>query len=154
MRAHEELKPLLEHGQGSLRVLLIEDEEDVARAIMRGLARAGLSTAWANRGAAGLALKASLRPHVILMDLDLPDMDGRSLLSVLGHPRDCGVVVLSGMIDEAEHVMGGAFGVDDFVAKPPNMRDLVARIRAVHQRVNIRGEWEQDALSGGVGVEA
>lgn len=133
-------------------MLLIEDEEDVARAIVRGLARAGLGTAWANRGKTGLALKASLRPHVVLVDLVLPDMDGRSLVALLGRPRDCGVVVLSGMVDEADQVMGG-IGADDFIAKPPNMRDLVARIRAVHQRVSARSERQHDALCGSVEVE-
>ena len=127
-------------------MLLIEDEEDVARAILRGLVRAGLSTAWASRGRTALELKRSFRPHVMLLDVVLPDMDGPSFVAQLGRPRDCGVMVLSGLINEADQVIGGDFGADDFVAKPPNMRELVARIRAVHRRVNLHGNWERTTL--------
>ena len=145
---------MLGHDQDLLRVLLIEDEEDVARAIMRGLARAGLNAAWASRGRTGLELKSSFRPHVVVLDVVLPDMHGRSFVALLGRPRSCGVVVLSGTVDGADQVIGGAFGADDFVAKPPNMRELVARIRAVHRRVNLRGNWERATFLSRLGIEA
>lgn len=127
------------YDQSALRVLLIEDEADVARAILRGLTRAGLTAVWASSGHAALILKCSFKPHVVLLDLVLTDMDGRSFVAMLGSPRNCGVIVLSGMLDEADQVIGGDFGADDFMAKPPHMRELVARIRAVHRRVNLLG---------------
>lgn len=123
---------LPDRGRPPLRVLIIEDEEEVARAIMRGLARAGLSVAWASGGKDGLALKGSFEPHVVLMDLNLPDMDGGSLMALLRHPRDCGVVVLSG--GEAGQAAGD-LGADDFIVKPSSMREIVARIHVVHERV-------------------
>ena len=135
-------------------MLLIEDEEDVARAIMRGLARAGLNAAWASRGRTGLELNSSFRPHVVLLDVVLPDMDGASFIALLGQPRDCGVMVLSGMVDGADQVIGGEFGADEFVAKPPNMRELVARIRAVHRRVNLRRGWERTTFLSRLGIDA
>lgn len=130
---------LASYDQDTLRVLLIEDEADVARAIMRGFTRAGLMAIWAGSGHAALDLRCSFKPHVVLLDLVLTDMDGQSLVAMLGSPRNCGVIVLSGMLDEADQVIGGDFGADDFVAKPPHMRELVARIRAVHRRVNLLG---------------
>ena len=136
----------------TLRVLLIEDEADVARAILRGFTRAGLIAVWAGSGHAGLDLKASFKPHVVLLDLVLPDMDGRSLVAMLGRPRNCGVIVLSGMLDEGDQVIGGDFGADDFMAKPPQMRELVARIRAVHRRVNLLGNWTRITSSGHMGA--
>ena len=123
----------------TLRVLLIEDEADVARAILRGFERAGLMAVWASSGHAALDLRCSFKPHVVLLDLVLTDMDGQSFVAMLGSPRNCGVIVLSGMLDEADQVIGGKFGADDCVAKPPHMRELVARIRAVHRRVNLLG---------------
>ena len=127
------------YDQDTLRVLLIEDEAEVARAILRGFTRAGLIAICASSGHAALDLKSNFKPHVVLLDQVLPDMDGRSLVAMLGSPRNCGVIVLSGMLDEADQVIGGDFGADDFVAKPPHMRELVARIRAVHRRVNLLG---------------
>ena len=129
-----------------LRVLVIEDEEEVARAVLRGLARAGLSAAWASRGDTGLAMKSSFNPHVVLVDPVLPDMNGRSLVALLGRTRDCGVVVLSGSPDD-EGKAAKEFGADAFIAKPPNMREVVARIHAVHERVNLRGH-QADTISG------
>ncbi len=138
----------------TLRVLLIEDEEDVARALLRGFTRAGLMAIRASNGHAGLDLMTSFKPHVVLLDLVLPDMDGQSLVAMLGSPRNCGVIVLSGMLDEADQVIGGDFGADDFMAKPPNMRELVARIRAVHRRVNLLGNRARTTFRGRLGAGA
>lgn len=126
--------PMPERQREPLRVLLIGDEEEVARAITRGLARAGLSVAWASRGGDGLALKDSFRPRVALANLILPDMHGWPLVALLRRPRDCGVVVLSGMGGEAGQAVQG-LGADDSIAKPSSMREMIARIQAIHERV-------------------
>ena len=65
------------------------------------------------------------------------------------------MVVLSGTVNEADQVIGGDFGADDFVAKPPHMRELVARVRAVHRRVNLFSGWGECNTPGRqLGVEA
>ena len=131
-----------------MRVLLIEGEEDVAGAVLRGLARAGLNATWASRGRMGLALRDSVRPHVVLVDPALPDMDGPSLIALLTRPRNCGVVVFSGMAEEVARAMGGDHRADDVIAKPSNMQEIVARVRAVHLRVNADGEQGRATSSG------
>ncbi|HEY0202655.1 MAG TPA: response regulator transcription factor [Acetobacteraceae bacterium] len=120
------------------RVLLIEDDEAVARAFVRGFERAGMQVAWAGTGNAGMAMKASFRPDVVLVDLTLPDVSGVTLIGRLAEARDCGVIVVSGMGDEADRIVGLELGADDYIAKPPAMREMIARIRAVHRRVNTR----------------
>ncbi len=122
------------------RVLIIDEDETVAHQCLQGVERAGMQAIWANTGAAGLALKDSFRPQVILMDLNLPDVNGMSLIGRLSESRDCGVIVLSQLADEADRIVGLELGADDYVSKPPGMRELVARIRAVHRRVNTRTE--------------
>ncbi len=99
-------------------------------------AQAGVTTARASTGAEGIALKASFKPHVVLMDLALPDMNGTALLVHLAEQRDCGLIVISGMNDESDRIVGLELGADDYIAKPPRLREMVARIRAVHRRVN------------------
>lgn len=122
------------------RVLLIENDEAAASEMMRAMERAGLVAAWAKTGAEGLALKSSTRPHVVVLDLSLPDISGMALLARLAEGRDCGIVVVSGMCDEADRIVGLELGADDYMAKPPGLRELVARIRAVHRRVSFRAE--------------
>ena len=119
------------------RVLVIEDDQEVARAFVRGVERAGMPAAWASTGALGLTLKNDFEPHVVLVDLLLPDMSGLTLISRFMEQRDCGVVVVSGSGEEADRVVGLELGADDYIAKPMSMREMVARIRAVHRRVNL-----------------
>ncbi len=123
--------------QRSLRVLVIEDDEPVARAFLRGIERAGMQAAWASTGALGLTLKRSFEPHVVLVDLHLPDISGLALIIRLVEQRDCGVVVVSGSGEEADRVVGLEVGADDYIAKPTSMREMIARIRAVHRRITL-----------------
>ena len=122
-----------QHGP---RVLVIEDDPVVARAFLRGIERASMQAAWASTGALGMALKDKFRPHVVLVDLTLPDISGLALISRLVEQRDCGVVVVSGSGEEADRVVGLELGADDYIVKPMSMREMVARIRAVHRRVS------------------
>lgn len=134
------------------RILLIEDDEAVARAFMRGFERAGMVVAWASSGTAGMTMKASFRPDVVLVDLTLPDVSGVSLIGRLAEARDCGIIVVSGMGEEADRIVGLELGADDYIAKPPAMREMIARIRAVHRRITAR--QEQKPLGVGASVLA
>jgi DNA-binding response OmpR family regulator len=135
MQLHEFHQPPATLGpQPDLRVLLIEDDIDVGRTIIRSVERDGMKTSWARTGAEAVRLKDSFRPDIVLVDLNLPDMNGVSLISWLAARRDCGIIVVSGRGDEVERVVGIEMGADDYVTKPVPMRELVARIRAVHRR--------------------
>lgn len=119
----------------NIRVVLIESDEATASILLDAMTRAGFDAAGANTGTDGLLLKAKLQPHVVLMDMALPDVSGTSLLSRLARTRDCGIVVLSDFSDETERIIALELGADDYVVKPARLRELVARIRAVHRRV-------------------
>ncbi len=122
------------------KVLVIEDDEAVAQALVRGIERSGMSAACAGTGAAGMALMSSFAPDVVLVDLELPDTNGVDLIGRLSESRACGVIVVSGMGEEADRIVGLELGADDYIVKPPRMREMIARIRAVHRRVNRREE--------------
>ena len=115
-------------------VMLVEDDHDVAMTIQRFVERAGMKTVWARNGAEAVRLKESFRPDIVLVDLELPDMSGVSLITWLAGKRDCGIIVVSGRGEEVERIVGIELGADDYVTKPAPMRELVARIRAVHRR--------------------
>jgi DNA-binding response OmpR family regulator len=115
-------------------VMIVEDDQDVAHTIRRFIERIGMKTCWARNGAEALRLKESFHPEIVLVDLELPDVNGVSLISWLASQRDCGIIVVSGRGDEVERVVGIELGADDYITKPVPMRELVARIRAVHRR--------------------
>ena len=75
---------------------------------------------------------------MVLVDLELPDTNGVSLIGWLSQERDCGIIVVSGRSEETERVVGLELGADDYIAKPVQLREMVARIRAVHRRIQAR----------------
>lgn len=119
------------------RVFLFENDISAVRAFVDGLGRAGIQVAWARDSASGLALKARLMPEIALVGLDLPG-GSLGLVRQLVEQRDCGVIVLAGRTDEADRISSLEIGADDFLSKPAAVRDMVARVRAVHRRVNRR----------------
>ena len=127
------------------RVLVIEDDEAVASAMMRSIERSGMSVACAATGAIGMSMTSSFNPDVVLVDLELPDSNGVDLIGWFADRGSCGVIVVSGAADESDRIVGLELGADDYIAKPPRLREMVARIRAVHRRVHRREETKISA---------
>ena len=125
--------------QPPLRLLLIEADEPVAAAVARGVQRAGWSVRCAATAAAALRLKAEFAPHVVLMALDLPDMDGEALVACLARQADCGIIALSGR-GEAGGANALAVGAHDYLTKPMVMREVMARVEAVRLRLAVAPE--------------
>jgi two-component system OmpR family response regulator len=120
------------------RVMLIEDDREVATVLQLYLQRAGIHTESVRTGAEAVASLATMLPEVVLIDLELPDVDGSALIGWLRDQHDCGIIVVSGSGDEATRVRSLELGADDYVIKPPSLPELVARVRAVHRRVGER----------------
>ena len=117
------------------RVLLVEDDAAVVASLELVFARYGIRSALAGSVAAAKELKASFAPTVVVVDLSLPDGNGMELVKWLANNGDCGIIVLTGNPDETDRIVGLEVGADDYIAKPPSNRELIARIRAVHRRV-------------------
>ncbi len=122
------------------RVLVIEDDEAVAQAMIRSIERSGMSVARAATGAVGMSMTGAFNPDVVLVDLELPDTNGVDLIGWFAD-RGSGVIAVSGASDESDRIVGLELGADDYISKPPRLREMVARIRAVHRRVT-RGRDE------------
>ncbi|WP_416969558.1 response regulator transcription factor [Streptomyces sp. 4F14] len=114
-----------------MHVLLVEDDQDTADAVRRGLARQGYHVTWAPTGHAALT---AAEPDIVLLDLGLPDIDGLDVCQELRARGDVPIVIVSGRDTETEKVVGLELGADDYVVKPFRIRELVARMRAVHRR--------------------
>ncbi len=117
------------------RVLIIEDDPAVGRALQDGLARGGYSVIWKNNGAEGVASARDDRPHLIILDVRLPDGSGMDLCRQM---RQLGlrqpILMLTVQRDEIDKVLGLEMGADDYLTKPYSLRELLARVRALLRR--------------------
>lgn len=122
------------------RVLVVDDDPALLRALRLGLGAAGHDVTTAVDGRQGLAQAARALPEVIVLDLGLPDMDGMAVCRQIRAWSDVPVIVLSAANSEGRKVAALDDGADDFVTKPFGMAELEARIRAALRHGGSRGE--------------
>lgn len=115
-------------------VLVVDDDTDIVDLIDRYLGAHGFAVRAAHTGADMHRALAEAAPDVVLLDLGLPDVDGLSLLQQLRTHWQGPVIVVSGRGGAVERVVGLELGADDYVAKPFDFRELLARIRSVLRR--------------------
>ena len=127
-------------------VLIIEDDTRIANWVKVYFERAGFSADVAHDGQTGLALARSLTPDLIILDLVLPRLDGVELCRVLRRESDVPIIMLTAKEAHAERIIGLDSGADDYIVKPFNPEEVVARAEAVLRRVKGR---VQQVLTGG-----
>ncbi len=115
-------------------ILLIEDEEAISEPLADALGREGFEAVVAGTAARGLELFASRAPDLVLLDVMLPDGDGRDVLRRIRETSRTPVIVLTARGEEMDRVLGLELGADDYVTKPFSAAELAARIRAVLRR--------------------
>jgi DNA-binding response OmpR family regulator len=115
-------------------VLLVEDEEQLARLIQRELEAAGFRVRHALDGTAALRLFADDPPDVVVLDWMLPGIDGLEVLRRLRQSSAVPVLMLTARAEEVDRVIGLEIGADDYLTKPFGTRELVARVRALLRR--------------------
>jgi two-component system phosphate regulon response regulator OmpR len=124
-----------ESGAGAVRtVLVIEDDEELAALLSDYLGREGFAVRRAQDGHTGLALAAAGECALVLLDIMLPGRDGVEVLRELRRVSAVPVIMLTAKGDEVDRIVGLELGADDYLPKPFNPRELVARIHAVLRR--------------------
>jgi two-component system, OmpR family, response regulator RegX3 len=116
-----------------VRLLVVEDDVSIAEPLQTGLRREGFEVHLVTTGAEALAESA---PDLVLLDLGLPDLDGRVVCRRLRERSDVPIIVVTARADEIDRVTLLELGADDYVVKPFGFRELVARIRAVLRRTS------------------
>ena len=119
---------------GQIRVLVAEDDVDLQAFLRDTLEAEGMEVYAASDGAGALLAVGAESPDIVLLDLDLPDLDGLDVLTAVRKRGDLPVIVLTGRRLEQDRVLGLERGADDYVVKPFSARELVARIRTVLRR--------------------
>jgi DNA-binding response OmpR family regulator len=117
------------------RILIVEDERAVARGLEYGLAVEGFVVLWAETGQQALDLARTRDPHLILLDIRLPDISGFDVCRELrAEGMRQPILMLTARDEELDKVLGLELGADDYVVKPYSLRELISRIRALLRR--------------------
>ena len=136
------------------KILLVEDDADLVRALTVNLTHEGYDVEWAADGEKGLELALGGGHDLVLLDVMLPERDGFSVLEAL---REAGsgvpVICLTGRGQEADVVAGLSLGADDYVVKPFSVAELMARIEALFRRVRPGEGTETVELPEGVTLD-
>ncbi len=119
-------------------ILIIEDEPELVKVLRSYLEQAGFEVISASRGDTGLTAWEQKRPDLVILDLNLPGMDGLDVArairrSRLGH-ADTPIMMLTARVEEMDQLIGLELGADDYIAKPFSPRVVVARARALLRR--------------------
>lgn len=131
------------------RVLVVDDEPDIVTVLQTTLKAAGYEVTTAATGAEAVRVAACSAPEVILLDLGLPDMDGKTVIQSLRSWTETPVLVLSARHDQDERIAALDLGADDYVTKPFHMGELQARLRTALRHAGRRsGAPSQFAARG------
>jgi two-component system alkaline phosphatase synthesis response regulator PhoP len=125
-------------------ILVVDDEWGIVKLARDYLEQGGFRVITAADGGTALASARHERPDLVVLDLNLPGLDGLDVCRALRRDSDVPIIMLTARVDEADRLIGLELGADDYVTKPFSPRELVARVRAVLRRV--RGGVRQPGL--------
>jgi two-component system alkaline phosphatase synthesis response regulator PhoP len=116
------------------RVLVVDDESNIVRIVSAYLSREGFEVVTAADGAAALRAATAQQPDLVVLDLMLPEVDGLEVCRQLRRDSDVPVLMLTARADDVDKVVGLSLGADDYLTKPFNPAELVARVKAILRR--------------------
>ena len=129
------------------RFLLVDDEPSIQKMLVHALEREGFQVNAVGDGEAALEAFGSYEPHLIILDIMLPKLDGTEVCRRIRSQSDVPIIMLTAKDDEIDRVVGLELGADDYVTKPFAVRELVARVRAIMRRVSVPTGQRQDELN-------
>jgi len=119
------------------KVLVVDDEPQIVRALRINLSARGYDVSTAASGGEALRVAAAAKPDVVVLDLGLPDIDGTTVIEGLRGWTSVPIIVLSARTDSGDKVSALDAGADDYVTKPFGMDELLARLRAAVRRASV-----------------
>ena len=115
-------------------ILVVDDEKNISQLVKMYLTNEGFDVAVATDGTMALEKARQLKPSLIVLDLMLPGVSGLDVCKQLRREGDIPIIILTARGDDVDRIVGLEIGADDYVAKPFNPRELVARVKAVLRR--------------------
>lgn len=130
------------------RILIVEDELDIRNLVQLHLQKAGFESRIASNGQEAYRMTQKSCPDLIVLDLMLPEMDGKEFIKLLKARRETQeipIVMLTAKSEEVDRIVGFELGADDYITKPFSPRELVLRVKAVLKRTERKTEIENGA---------
>ncbi|MFR9069178.1 MAG: response regulator transcription factor, partial [Paraclostridium sp.] len=119
------------------RILIVEDEENISDILSYSLKKEGYETKIADTGKKALELISSFKPNLIILDLMLPDMNGLDICKDITTMYSIPIIMLTAKSDTIDKVLGLELGADDYITKPFNIREVIARVKSIFRRINL-----------------
>ncbi len=120
----------------SKKILVVDDEQKIVAVVRGYLEQAGLGVVTANDGAQALIVFRHEKPDLVLLDLNLPGLDGLDVARTLRKESSIPIIMLTARVEETDRLIGLELGADDYIVKPFSPREVVARVRAVLRRTS------------------
>lgn len=135
------------------KILVVDDEPNIIELARLYLTREGYEVDSAATGNEALSRQASGNPDLIVLDLMLPDIDGYEVCRQIRAHSDVPILMLTARIEDVDKIVGLELGADDYLTKPYNPRELVARVRAILRRSQSGGKPTETAEIGGLRID-
>jgi two-component system response regulator AdeR len=123
--------------------LIIEDESEIAEILQVYLKHEGFRTQHANNGHQGLLFWRQLQPDLILLDIRMPGHDGLDILQTIRSESNSPIIMLTALTDDITKLLSLRLGADDYIAKPFNPAEVIARIKAVLRRSQVTASYSR-----------
>ena len=134
-------------------ILVVDDNASVRSLLRDYLSEQSFRVRTAADGQEALFVAREMKPDLILLDIMMPEMDGYDFIRAYRKERETPIILLTARLDETDKVVGLELGADDYVTKPFNMRELVARIRAVLRRAGLGPSPGETLHVGGITLD-
>jgi DNA-binding response OmpR family regulator len=137
----------------SARILVVDDEREIVKVVRAYLEQSGFRVAQAFDGQEALTVFRHERPDLVILDLNLPSIDGLDVCRTIRKESNTPVIMLTARVEEADRLIGLELGADDYVVKPFSPREIVARVRTVLRRTQGAPQPPQSVVAGQVTLD-
>lgn len=129
------------------KILIVDDDRNICELLRLYIEKEGFETATANDGRAALAMFDSVNPDLILLDIMLPELDGWQVCREIRKKSQCPIIMLTAKGEVFDKVLGLELGADDYVVKPFETKEVIARINAVLRRIGKKDGQQTQEVS-------
>ena len=119
------------------KILIIEDEESIGDILSYALSKEGFLTKVANNGAKARELLDKFIPNLVILDLMLPDINGLDLCKLITKNYNVPIIMITAKSDPVDKILGIELGADDYITKPFNIREVIARVKSLFRRIEL-----------------
>ena len=135
-------------SENNIVILVVDDDREISRAIQKLLELEGYQVITAANGLEALEALATRQVHLILLDVMMPKLDGLSATMKIREKNNIPIIILSAKTEDSDKILGLSMGADDYVTKPFNPQELVARVRSQLRRYIQLGDMEASGRTG------